>query len=115
MTIIFDPHNHIFPPMARGEAFDEECLNETQYHVRFGGPGGFRRVGDNAQLVEPVMEGDGDGQSNLPWHVTVDAKGELYVADWRNDQIQKFTPESDLLAKYGTSGPGPAINQGEKS
>ena len=66
MTTVFDAHNHIFPPMATGGAFDADCLKETQYHVRFAGPGGFRRVGDNAPLMEPVMEGDGDGLTWLP-------------------------------------------------
>jgi predicted TIM-barrel fold metal-dependent hydrolase len=66
MTAVFDSHNHIFPPMASGGAFDEACLKETQYHVRFAGPGGFRRVGDNAPLTEPVMEGEDDGISWLP-------------------------------------------------
>ncbi len=63
---VFDAHNHIFPPMATGGAFDTDCLKETQYHVRFAGPGGFRRVRDNAPLHEPVMEGSGDGISWLP-------------------------------------------------
>ena len=63
---VFDAHNHVFPPMAAGGAFDRECLQETQYHMRFAGPGGFRRVGDNAPLTDPVMEGEGDGISWLP-------------------------------------------------
>lgn len=67
MTIIFDAHSHIFPSMLHGEVFDDTCLKELQYHVRFPGPGGYRRVRDNEPLLEPVMVGEGDGDiSSLP-------------------------------------------------
>jgi streptogramin lyase len=30
----------------------------------------------------------------------------VYVADWRNDRIQKFGPDGRFLMKFGTSGSG---------
>ena len=66
MTTIFDAHIHVFPSIVKGEAFDEDCLKETQYHLRFPGPGGYRRVRDNEPFTEPVLLGDGDGVSWLP-------------------------------------------------
>ena len=30
----------------------------------------------------------------------------MYVADWRNDRIQKFTADGEHLATYGSSGDG---------
>lgn len=51
-------------------------------------------------------EGSGDGQFNLPWGVTVDSDGNVWVADWRNDRIQKFTSDGRFLAKYGEPGDG---------
>ena len=66
MTTIFDAHSHVFPSMLKGEAFDQDCLNELQYHVRFPGPGGYRRVRDNAPFMKPVMVGEGDGVSWNP-------------------------------------------------
>ena len=51
-------------------------------------------------------EGGGDGQFNLPWGVTVDPKGDVYVADWRNDRIQRFTPDGEFVSKYGSRGHG---------
>ena len=66
MTTIFDAHNHILPPMATRSSFDEDCLKENLYHMRFGGPSGIRRVRDNALLDIPVLEGSGDGISYLP-------------------------------------------------
>ena len=67
MSTIFDAHSHVFPSMLRGEVFDGTCLRELQYHVRFPGPGGYRRVRDNEPLLEPIMVGEGDGDiSSLP-------------------------------------------------
>ena len=66
MDVIFDAHNHVFPSLLTGNMFDAGCLRETQYHVRFSGPGGFRRVHDNSPLTETVIVGSGDGISWLP-------------------------------------------------
>ena len=66
MATIFDAHHHILPPMVGSSSFDEECLKENLYHMRFGGPGGVRRVRDNVLLDVPVLEGSGDGISYLP-------------------------------------------------
>jgi len=32
--------------------------------------------------------------------------GSVYVADWRNSRIQKFTSEGVFVTKWGTYGPG---------
>ena len=63
MTIVFDAHNHCFPPIGQGDL--EIRLPETQYHVRHVGPR-FHRRGDNAPLEGPILLGDGDGISWLP-------------------------------------------------
>ncbi len=36
--------------------------------------------------------GSGDGEFNYPTSLTVDNKGNIYVADWMNNRIQKFQP-----------------------
>ena len=41
---------------------------------------------------------------NLPWGVTADSHDNVYVADWGNDRIQKFSPEGQHLAEFGASG-----------
>ena len=69
MTMIFDAHMHIFPSMQAGDALDVNCMRELQYHLRFPGPGGYRRVRDNAPFRESVLVGDGDGVS---WLTDVD-------------------------------------------
>ena len=30
----------------------------------------------------------------------------MYVADWRNDRIQRFSPDGEFIASYGESGNG---------
>lgn len=65
MSVVFDAHTHCFPPMASSREFDEDCLKETQYHVRFGNRG-IRRVRDGAPLEGQPLLGEGDGISWLP-------------------------------------------------
>jgi len=43
---------------------------------------------------------------NLPWGLALDQTGNVYVADWRNDRIQKFDATGRYLASWGTSGQG---------
>ena len=50
--------------------------------------------------------GDRDGELNMAWGITVDELGDVYVADWRNDRVQKFTAEGDFIFKFGKSGSG---------
>ena len=50
--------------------------------------------------------GSGDGEFNLPWGIDIDRNGDVYVADWRNDRIQKFTPDGRFLLKFGSTGEG---------
>jgi sugar lactone lactonase YvrE len=42
----------------------------------------------------------------MPWGIDLDAQGDVYIADWRNDRIQKFTPDGDFLMAFGSSGSG---------
>jgi DNA-binding beta-propeller fold protein YncE len=44
---------------------------------------------------------------NLPWGIATDRAGNVYIADWRNDRIQKFDPQGRYLASWGTPGEGP--------
>ena len=43
---------------------------------------------------------------NMPWGITIDSNGDVYIADWRNDRIQKFTPDGKFLKQFGESGTG---------
>ena len=51
-------------------------------------------------------KGKSPGQLNLPWGLAVAPGGDVYVADWGNDRIQRFSPDGKPLAVYGASGLG---------
>ena len=40
----------------------------------------------------------------MPWGLTVDNNGDIYVADWKNDRIQKFTENGIFVSSLGSSG-----------
>jgi tripartite motif-containing protein 71 len=50
--------------------------------------------------------GSGDGQFNTPEGVAVDGSGNVFVADYGNDRIQKFTNTGTFVTKWGSTGSG---------
>ena len=50
--------------------------------------------------------GTNPGEFNMPWGIHVDELGDVYVVDWRNERVQKFTSEGVFLTKWDTSGSG---------
>jgi streptogramin lyase len=50
--------------------------------------------------------GTGDGQFNTPGGLALDGEGNLYVADVRNNRVQKFDSKGTFLRKWGSYGPG---------
>src|SRR5262249_57427353 len=50
--------------------------------------------------------GSGDGEFDYPEGVAVAASGDVFVADTRNDRIQKFTSTGTFLMKWGSHGAG---------
>jgi sugar lactone lactonase YvrE len=50
--------------------------------------------------------GTGDGQFREPRGVAIDADGNVWVADSKNNRVQAFTPGGTLVAKWGGSGTG---------
>ena len=51
-------------------------------------------------------QGTGDGQFRDPEGVAVASDGSVYVADYSNNRIQKFTSEGVFVSKWGTLGTG---------
>jgi tripartite motif-containing protein 71 len=50
--------------------------------------------------------GSGNGQFFEPRGMAVDADGSVYVADWNNGRIQKFTATGTYLTQWGSRGSG---------
>lgn len=51
-------------------------------------------------------KGSGDSQFSLPYGIAVDSDGNVYVVDFGNSRIQKFTNKGIFLAKWGSHGTG---------
>lgn len=45
--------------------------------------------------------GSGNGQFNEPRGVALTANGDVYVADTKNNRVQKFSPSGEYLAQFG--------------
>ncbi|MBI1299354.1 6-bladed beta-propeller [bacterium] len=58
-------------------------------------------------------KGSGNGQLGMALHVAVDSSGNVYVADWGNNRIQKFDSNGGYLTQWGSKekgGPGKFFN-----
>jgi len=51
--------------------------------------------------------GSGDGQLFIPHGVAADSAGNVYVVEYGNDRVQKFTSSGIFISKWGTTGEGP--------
>ena len=52
------------------------------------------------------ISGSGDGQFNLPFGIAVDGSRSVFVDDFGNDRIQKFTNTGTFVTKWGSFGGG---------
>jgi len=51
-------------------------------------------------------QGTGDGDLDSVGGVAAASDGSVYVSDWFNHRIQKFTSEGVFVSKWGTEGTG---------
>jgi len=65
-----------------------------------------RATGQGAQML-PGGEGAEPGQYAEPRGIAVDGQGNVYVADFRNDRIQKFDSAGKFVAAWGEIGSQP--------
>ena len=52
------------------------------------------------------MGNEGQGALSLPWGLAVDSDDNVYVADFGNDCVKKFSGDGEFLARFGESGRG---------
>ena len=48
--------------------------------------------------------GNGNGEFSWPYGLAFDVKNDLYVSDYNNNRIQKFTVNGEYVCKFGTRG-----------
>lgn len=56
--------------------------------------------------------GGNPGKFNDPWGLTVDSDGNIYVADTFNHRMQKFNPQGQQIAQWGSPGQSSADGSG---
>jgi len=66
---------------------------------------------NNAFVLRWGSDGTGDGQfatpnSTTPSGIATDSSGNVFVADYGNDRIQKFDSSGTYLSQFGTTGAG---------
>ena len=69
----------------------------------FSGGGRFLYEFGEHGVAKPLPGGVGnweEGRLNFPLGIDVDEDGDVYVADFRNDQIQVFNPEGDFITRF---------------
>ncbi len=42
----------------------------------------------------------------MPCGITIDAVGSVYIADWYNSRVQKYTPDGESSMTFGGPGSG---------
>ncbi|HET7485864.1 MAG TPA: SMP-30/gluconolactonase/LRE family protein [Solirubrobacterales bacterium] len=90
----------------------------TTYHFRVvaSGAGGTTfgqdRTFATPAVVAPIFssafgsEGTGNGQFKGPNGIAIDASGNLWVVDTKNNRVQELNSKGEYLTKFGTSGTG---------
>ncbi|MCU0236944.1 MAG: hypothetical protein MUC72_07655 [Acidobacteria bacterium] len=59
-----------------------------------------KKNGDSITIDEFGEHGSGDGQFNDPSGIALDADGNVYVSDYSNERIQKFTANGAFIKKW---------------
>lgn len=103
---------------------DGQCLGHWGAHGagpgQFDRPAGIAVDGDHVWVVDQGNSrvqrfttggvfldafgspGAGPGEFDNPWGIAVGPEGDLWIADWRNDRVQRVDARGRHLATYGT-------------
>ncbi|MGA2455744.1 MAG: SMP-30/gluconolactonase/LRE family protein [Solirubrobacteraceae bacterium] len=105
-----------------------DLVHKTLYNRTTGNPVESKAPAADKEVVYPPVytgtfgtAGSGNGQFNHPESVAVDSSGNLWVSDYGNSRIEKFSSSGTFLQAYGSAGSGVdefsnawdvAVNQG---
>ncbi|HUB98464.1 MAG TPA: S8 family serine peptidase [Solirubrobacterales bacterium] len=91
----------------------EELPAETTFHYRLvttsekGTQYGADRTFRTGTIAPTKTLSIGASSLKNPQGLAVDKEGNLWVADWGNNQVRKFSPSGELLLSFGSAGSGP--------
>jgi DNA-binding beta-propeller fold protein YncE len=88
---------------ASGKGITEYLLVETKtgFTTSFKQPSGM----GNTTPIYAGQFGSEAGHLSMPGGMVADSSGDLWVADWGNSRIVKFSPQGAVLGIYGSAGP----------
>ena len=67
---------------------------------------------DSCVVGDGLLAGAGQGQFNTPKYLTLDPNDILYVADYENERVQRFSPDGTFAGEAVSDGSG--INKGDR-
>jgi len=73
----------------------EDVLNQTRIYTP---------TGTFVRAIGSGVNGSGPGQLSAPRDAATDSAGNVYVADYANNRIAKFTPNGTWITSWGTKG-----------
>jgi uncharacterized protein (TIGR03663 family) len=92
------PRNLAFAP--DGSVYVADSGNARILHLDAQG----KLINEWGSLTPEKQAPPAPGTFNEPWGITVDAQGNVYVADTWNHRIQKFTANGEFITQWGTGG-----------
>ncbi|XP_011407572.1 PREDICTED: RING finger protein nhl-1-like [Amphimedon queenslandica] len=74
--------------------------------LQFNGPDGIA-ISPITGQVYIADSGSANGQFQYPHEIAIDSQGLVYVTDFGNHRIQKFSPDGKFFNWFSTEGSGP--------
>lgn len=119
VSVVFDETGQAEALLGPGQSkvdFEYEAGKLSEIEV--SDPATFSADPSELEIPEPQLIGEAtyastfgtngtaDGQLRLPGDVVSDAQDNVWVADRKNNRIQKFDPSGNFLMKFGAAGSG---------